>query len=435
MGTSIELTVSGVSLSYSKNHMGLDHGFLFQEGDRSRAKSEQISYEWYEEHPEEKAELAEHEAAFVRPLRSVLPRLDLLGYTIDAARAEYEVHVGDDVEDESEYSPIPAHGFMSFDEFCAFCGRIPLQVLDETVIDFDDPDRDTKSQGRFASLAEEMQRIPGYPSDQYWSEQSFCGASLAVLSWYSMLQVFGQHAHNADAPVVWEYGPLVHSGWAEATDFYVGARREQTILVATEGTSDARILKRALDVLQPDVADFFRFIDVNERHHFWGTGALTKFAEGLVRIDVQNKVLFVLDNDDEGVEAFGRLQSLNMPVNMRAMVLPELEDFRHFPTRGPEGVTQSDINGRAAGIECYLDLGLPGRPPPQVVWTNYKPGLDAWHGALEHKDSFADHFYKQDDAALTEGNYEASKLRAVLDALLQEATRLSEMPKWLRRDD
>ncbi|WP_292552728.1 HEPN/Toprim-associated domain-containing protein [Mesorhizobium sp.] len=303
------------------------------------------------------------------------------------------------------------------------------------MIDFDAPDRDLKSQGRFASLAEEMQRIPGYPGDQYWSEKSFCGASLAILSHHSMLQVFGQHVHNLDAPVIWEYGPLVHSGWAEATDFYAGARREQTILVATEGASDARILKRALDVLQPDVADFFRFIDVNERHHFWGTGALTKFAEGLVRIDVQNKVLFVLDNDAEGVEAFGRLQSLKMPVNMRAMVLPELEAFRQFPARGPEGVTQTDINGRAAGIECYLDLRLPSRPPAQVIWTNYKSSLDSWHGALEYKDSFADHFYKQGDGALETGNYDVSKLRSVLAALLQEARLLSEMPRWLRRDD
>src|SRR5690606_30984236 len=126
LGTSIELTVSGVSLSYSKNHMGIDHGFLFQEGDRSRVKSKQISYEWYEEHPEEKAEMDEHEAAFVRPLRSVLPRLDLLGYTLDTARAEYEALVGDVVERTSESSPTPAHGLMSFDEFCAFCGCIPL---------------------------------------------------------------------------------------------------------------------------------------------------------------------------------------------------------------------------------------------------------------------------------------------------------------------
>jgi len=59
------------------------------------------------------------------------------------------------------------------------------------------------------------------------------------------------------------------------------------------------------------------------------------------------------------------------------MVLPELEEFRNFPARGPEGVKSCDINGQAAAIECYLDLNLTGYPPAQVVWSNYKKDIDA----------------------------------------------------------
>lgn len=431
MGTEIDLTVGGIPLDFSKNDMGIDHGFLFQESDRTRCHAEGIDYDYYKAHPEE--DLALDEAAFIRPLRRVLPRLDLTGHMIDAARAEYEAVVGDAHELESEDAPVPAKGFMSFDEFCEFCGRFSLDGLDAAYIEYEDPDRDVKSRGRFAGMTEEMQRIPNGPPQMYWSERSFFGSSVAILSSYSMLQVFGKSQRHAEAPVVWQYGPLVVAGWAEVTDFNGGARRAETMLVATEGTSDARILKRALDVLQPDIADFFRFIDVNERHPFWGTGALTKFAEGLVRIDVQNKVLFVLDNDAEGLEAYRRLIELKMPTNMQAMVLPELECFKQFSARGPEGVNLADINRRAAGIECYLDLNLPSYPPAQVVWTNYKTGLDTWHGALEHKDSYAQHFYEQDDADLIAGSYDTTKLRAILGALLGEAARLSEIPKWLRQ--
>jgi len=433
LGTSIELTVSGISLAYAKNHMGMDHGFLFQEGDRSRMKSDQISYDWYEDNPEEKKELPEAEAAFIRPLHRVLPRLDLLGYTMAAARAEYEALVSEAVESQSEYRPVPEQGFMTFDEFVAFCGRYPLASFDDTCIDYDDPDRERKSQGRFFDMTE-MQRIPIIEQDLYWSERSYVGESLCILSCYAMLQVFGQHAHNADAPVVWQYGPLVNSGWAAATDFVAAARREQTILVATEGTSDVRILRRALDILQPDVADFFRFIDVNERHHFWGAGNLVKFAEGLVRIDVQNKVLFILDNDAEGIEAYRRLQALTMPTNLRALTLPDQDSFRQFPARGPEGVNACDINGRAAGIECYLDLNLPSYPPAQVIWSNYRGDLDTWQGALEHKESYMQHFFRQDDALLS-GKYDTTKLRAVLKVLLTESAGLAEIPKWLCDSD
>lgn len=73
MGTAIELTVCKVSLDYSKNHMGNDYGFLFQDEDESNCASDAIDYEYYKEHPEE--ELAEHEAAFTRPLAKAIPIL------------------------------------------------------------------------------------------------------------------------------------------------------------------------------------------------------------------------------------------------------------------------------------------------------------------------------------------------------------------------
>jgi hypothetical protein len=241
-----------------------------------------------------------------------------------------------------------------------------------------------------------------------------------------MLQIFGRCDANLGAEVVWEYGPIVESGWVDVEAFEPGARRGQTFLVATEGTSDARILRHALDLLQSDVADFFRFIDANERHPFWGTGNLVKFAEGLIRIDVQNRVIFLLDNDAEGIDAFRRLQSLDMPENMHAMVLPDLDEFRQFLARGPEGINTCDINGRAAAIECYLDLDLPDHPRAQVLWTNYKKEVDAWQGALEHKETYMRHFLDQTGEKIFANQYDISKLSVVLSALVNEATSLAE---------
>ncbi len=417
MGTEIELTVGGVSIDYSKNHKGNDHGFLFQEADRTRCPSDSINYEYYEDHPEEDVALVE--SAFIRSLGRMLPRLDITGHTINAARAEYDKVVGEFQEMEVVHRS--SKNYMSFDEFCEFCGKLPLDELDETFINFD---HDHKSQGRFVALTDELDGIPNDPAESYWSERSFFGASVAILSPYSMLQVFGQSQQNKEASVVWQYGPLVNAGWAKATDFNFGPKRGATILVATEGTSDSSIIKRALELLRHDVADLFSFIDVKERHHFWGTGSLTKFAEGLVRISVQNKILFVLDNDCEGLEAYHRLQKLNMPTNMQAMILPDLECFKQFPARGPDGVTISDINGCAAGIECYLDLNLPDYPVAQVLWTNYKPTLEKWHGALEHKDSYATYFYKQTKSDRVSELYDTTKLDEILNALLREATKM-----------
>ncbi|WP_428333777.1 HEPN/Toprim-associated domain-containing protein [Novosphingobium sp.] len=418
MGTAIELEVGDVSICYAKNHMGMDFGYLFQPGDETRRKSDAINYDYYEEHPEEKDELVMHEAAFARPLSRVLPRLLLSGSSIDSARFEYEAIIAEAREMASYGEPPEESDFLTFAEYCALVRRYPLSTLGSGT-EFDDKE---KAKGRLAA-DEDFARLPWTDnSDSFWSESSFFAAKLAILSPESMLHVVALNPGNLDADVKWEFGPLVVAGWASREHFKPGARRMQKILIATEGASDARIIKRALDILRPEVADFFNFVDVDERHHFWGTGNLVKFAEGLLRIDVQNKVLFVLDNDAEGVDAYRKLNALKLPGNMRSMLLPDLDNFRSFPTRGPEGVGISDINGRGAAIECYLDLNLPNYGPAQVLWSNYKRDIDAWHGALEFKESYQRHFYDQAPEMLLSGAYDVSKLLKLLDALIEKAS-------------
>ncbi len=423
MGTEINLTVGGISLSYSKNHMGIDFGHLFQEGDRTRRKMEEIDYDYYDENPDEIADLELREMVFARRLDRMVPRLELLDHSLAAARAEYEAVVADALEMTSFRSPPEEPSLLSFEEFCALACRYQLSDLKDAYIEYETPDRYEVAKGRFADDAGEFARLPGYRcNEQYYSEKSYLSASLCILSAESMLQVFALNPANADVEVVWEFGPLASNGWASIGDFQPGARRVQKVLIATEGASDARIIKRALEVLRPDVADFFNFIDVDERHHFWGTGNLVRFAEGLLRIDIQNKVLFVFDNDAEGVDAYRKLAALNLPANMRSMLLPDLEAFASFPARGPEGVNLADINGRAAAIECYLDLDLPTFGPAQVLWSNYKKEVNAWHGALEFKESYQRHFYDQSDEALRNGPYQSSKLLRLLDSLIVEAS-------------
>lgn len=430
MGTEIQLELGGIMLDWAKNHMGFDHGHLFQEVDRMRRHADGIDYDYYAEKNDDE-DLGRNEAAFVRPLWRVLPRLDLLGFTVESAHREYEAVVAEQVEQSSwdHREEKTAEDYMSFDEFCTLCDRFKISELDDTYIDRPDLDESNRvAKGRFGELTAELERIPADTLDRplFWSERSFFGASVRILSAYSMLQVFGRGETNRDAEVMWQYGPIVEAGWVPLEAFQPGIRRKETILVATEGTSDARILKRAIDVLRPEIADFFRFIDVDQSHPFPGTGNVVKFAEGLVHIDVQNRIVFVVDNDGEGFAGLRKIEAMQKPVNMRAMMLPRLDSFTSFPARGPEGTTATDINERAAAIECYLDLNLPERQGPVVVWSNYKKEVDRWHGALDFKETYTKHFLDQDAGFLQSGRYQTDKLEAVLDALIFEVTALAD---------
>jgi hypothetical protein len=113
---------------------------------------------------------------------------------------------------------------------------------------------------------------------------------------------------------------------------------------------------------------------------------------------------------------------------MRAMLLPELEEFRAFPAQGPQGVANADINRCAAAIECYLDLSGVNLPPPRVIWTNYKKELEVYQGALEHKDAYMKRFMEQTPATISAESYSVDKLRVVLDVLLRECSSIAETP-------
>lgn len=428
MSTPITLSIGDIELTYNTHQMGIDHGHLFQESDRKRHPSPSIDYSYFEQHPDE--DLAQMEMCLVRPLRSMLSRLELLGYTLDTVRAEYEQSAvahrdreADQAEDPSNYGIV----LLSYDRFLDFVRMHAVRDLsNEFPADIDGAERNERW-GRFAGgAATNLPRLDWNQVDASYSERSYFGNLLGFLDPYSALRVLAENPANLDLDVVWDYGAFVRAGWAKNEEFITCARRSQTYLIATEGTSDTHILKKAISLLRPDIEDFFRFIDLAERHPFSGTGNLAKFAEGLVKIDVQNRVVFLFDNDAEGIDAHSSLQRLTFPANMRALTLPDLDELRSFPAQGPEGIANTDINGRAAAIECYLDLRLKDFKPAQITWTNYKDKLRIYQGSLDYKESYAKAFYEATTESIAAGIYDVTKLRHVIDALLCECIQLAE---------
>ena len=134
-------------------------------------------------------------------------------------------------------------------------------------------------------------------------------------------------------------------------------------------------------------------------------------------------MLFLLDNDAEGVNACRRIGELALPGNMRAATLPDLERFRNFRTRGPDGTGMADINGRAAAIECYLDLATERTSPAEVVWTAYKKDLNAYQGELLGEESYTKTFLNR---ASRINGYDMSGLMSILDMIFAECCAIAE---------
>ena len=416
VGTIISLRVAGTDIAWAKNGPGENYGPLFQDNDRTRLRSEQLDYDRVDPND---PDLAREEMAFAKQLSGLVPRLELLGFTLEQVEAEYSQAVQEHAEEteavDEKDGGLSPH-LMTFPEFCAFVSSHPIGELDDTFVGGLASDATPHREGRFFGKALE-QRIPcDWNCESSYSERSYFASLMMFLNPYSILRVLAECPMNANAQVDWQFGPVVCSGWAAERHFLPGPSRTQTFLIATEGSSDTHILKHAFSLLRPGIENFFRFIDMKDGHPFPGTGNLVKFARGLAKIDVHNQVVFLLDNDAEGMLAYKEIQSLALPPSMRATHLPPLDELCAIPARGPEGVRPTDINGRAAAIECYLDFDAPGPTPTEIRWTNYKKELNAYQGALCHKESFAKAFLKQNLASLPK--YDTRKMSKVLDHIV-----------------
>lgn len=249
MGTEISLSLAGTDLAWSKNHRGMDHGALFQEQDRKPVRCDQIDYQ---QNDEEGVDTRPYEMAFASKLRDMLPRLELLGYTIALARASYERRVETWREEQAamsdEEDEPAARDPLDFDAYLALATRYPLTELDDSFVRGDSD----RAKGRFGD-EKEFERLPlGWDyDDSAYSERSYFASAVDLLHPYLMLRIFAENPINCDAHVIWQYGPLVENGWAATSEFNGDARRTETFLVATEGSSDAHILHHALALLRP----------------------------------------------------------------------------------------------------------------------------------------------------------------------------------------
>lgn len=148
-----------------------------------------------------------------------------------------------------------------------------------------------------------------------------------------------------------------------------------------------------------------------------------RFVQGLISIGILNQVLVIFDNDAEGSANFGRVRRLRLPANMRVMKLPDHPNFQEFDTTGPTGTTVEDINGRAAAIECYLDLNWQIQEAPRARWTTYNSALDRYQGELVNKEAHTRHFLTLPEQ---ESRYDLQKMQKVVEAIIAECVAIAE---------
>lgn len=335
---------------------------------------------------------------FQATLREILPRLELLGNTLPKIAQRFA----------NPYVTYDEPHDVPFEEALALVMKADL----DSIADFE-----AGKDGDGILPPEYQDRLKGSAYQQQFMTMPGWDLSTLLdrLGPYDALRMLAERPENLDLLVVWDFMDVVDSGYFERKDFTVGADGQGYLLV-TEGTSDTDIIRHAFGILRPQIADFFRYVDMERNYPFGGHGNLLNFMKGLDSIGMTGGVLAIFDNDAAGL---GALKELARHPNVRAVKLPDLEEFRSFPTIGPNGEHLADINGRAAAIECYLALPEGCR----IRWNNFDHKAGEYQGAIDQRDSEKSRQRDQFLKAQATDDYPFEKIEKVLDMIVEACVR------------
>lgn len=411
MGSMIHLTLGRIELDWGKNSGFTNHGPLFRPGDLT-----QIPYYYAGDSDDPECAhlplirrwedfsyrlITKMKEGYSAPLKVVARRLLLLGYTEAYCREEFQCVTEDGY---------PRHDF-SFDELKTILAAADFS---EAALS---PEKGAEDLAGFLVKHVLPDHGPGAPERLTLARHD--DGEIDGLSAYGVIRLLAANPTAQDLPVTWQFADVAEGGWAPRASFDPQLRQPHRFLIVTEGSSDVQILRHSLQLLYPDLADFFDFVDMQENYPFSGTGNLYNFVRGLISIKIQNNIVVVFDNDNEGVFNWERCRRLKPPPNMRIVKLPDLDRFASFRTVGPSGEHFGDINGKAAAIECYLDAGL----EPRVRWTSYDQKRDCYQGVIIGKESLQKAFLNQTSP---DPAYDYSGLEAILAMLIAECVSISE---------
>ena len=334
MGSIVTLGLGRLEVDWGKNSFYNNHSRLFLPTDRKPVTHHYVD-------SETEAVVEELRPGFARPLRSVKRRIELLGYTLSEAKRRFET----DASMVPDYYDEPN---ISFEVFARTLASVDVNAVAL------DPWFADHSLGDFA--ARSILRDPEFTktAENLKSLTRFDGTFFENLDPYVILRLLAENPSNLDVDVEWRIADIVEGGWAQEDTIYEGLSDRDRYLIVTEGSSDGAVLRRAIEHLRPDIADFFDFVDMSENYPFTGAGNLFRFCQSLARIRIQNNVVVVFDNDAAGREAEEKVNRLDLPSTLTIVRLPHLAACESFPTVGPNGHAAQDINGRAVSTELFL---------------------------------------------------------------------------------
>lgn len=283
-----------------------------------------------------------------KKLIDIKERLEILGYDLINIKEKYNEHV----KEYEFYTETKIE--VTFNEFSSFIQSLDISKINN-VFSAADRWKNGCDIGEYfrtcilkdKEIAIKVERIIKKIEKEYYDTSDF----YEQMDPYIILRILAENELNLDYYVEWRYNDVVENGWVKREDIVQKLEEENRNLIVTEGLTDSFIIRRTIDVLYPNISDFFEFIDMKENYPFTGVGNLKNFCQGLSKINIQNNIIIIFDNDTAGRGIYNLIKEIKKPQNLVFCLLPEHEEFNEFETIGPFGNQKMKINGKAVSIE------------------------------------------------------------------------------------
>jgi len=216
---------------------------------------------------------------------------------------------------------------------------------------------------------------------------------------YSILNILPDNAI-----VEYDLSGIILSGWVD-----------EKIIVLTEGKTDVEFISRSIKKLYPHLKNYYHFIDFQEYRIESNASALVKLVTAFAAANVKHPIIALFDNDTTGIMEMNKLNTKYLTENIRVLKFPNISLAKKYPTVGPTGKKNMNINGLACGIEMYLgkDILTKEEKLIPIRWKNFNEKEQKYQGEIIEKTFVQEEFRKKLKSSSNEGFLE-------MDCLLNE---------------
>lgn len=414
MGHYATLTVKNFELYSTKSFVDPELMTLFRETDK------QIQ-SWFDKDNENIISYR-----YINSVKNVKLRLDIMGFNLKKSRMDFISN-----NDNEYFLPIREEGEIEDQVLSGYTYDSWLKAMENIIFNslsiFELRDK-------YCDFEENNQPVETYILREHFDGESFFGFTTSDIRLVirSLLDLF-----DDEDEFILDYTDLIDGGYYGEADelsqqslelLSKASLANQKTIIITEGSSDVAIIKRTMKILYPDILDYYSFMDFNTPKASGSASSLVNYIKGFIGSGINNKVIGLFDNDTAAIDAVKKLKNIKIPNNIKIMHYPDLDLATDYPTLGPTGTINTNVNGLAGSIEIYLGIDIlmdKQKNLTPIQWKGYNPSLNQYQGEIINKDrllqkyySFLDDIEKDKETNLAEG-HDWSGMEKIFDAIFK----------------